>query len=170
MTNTTDFNEFFRANYEGLVRSVTLITGDSEAANDAVQEAFVRAYARWNHVKRTDNPATWVRRVAINRSYDSHRSDRRRRRREDRVEAGANHETTAMSEEVVGQIDLISHFSHLPTQQRAVVALFYLEDISVAEIGETMGISTGAVKFHLNRARANLRVLIESEKEVPVGV
>ena len=74
------------------------------------------------------------------------------------------------SEDVAAQLDLVTHFSQLPDQQRAVAALFYLEDVSVSEIAKTLGISTGAVKFHLNRARTNLRVLLEAEKGVPLSV
>ena len=55
---------------------------DSHEAQDVAQEAFIKAYARWPKIRSYDVPSAWVRRVAINLSRDSHRSERRRRRRE----------------------------------------------------------------------------------------
>jgi len=82
-----EFEAFFHAHYDQLVRSLTLITGDREAARDCVQEAFIKASTRWRKVRRYDNPVGWVRRVAINQGRDAHRSSQRRKRREslDRV-------------------------------------------------------------------------------------
>ena len=70
--------ELFDAEYAGLVRLATLITGDVAAAEDAVQEAFARAVARWHRLRSYDRPGAWVRRVTIRLAI----RDRGRRRRE----------------------------------------------------------------------------------------
>ena len=49
---------------------------------------------------------------------------------------------------------------HLPPQQRAVAVLFYLDDLSIEEIGLILGLNEGTVKFHLNKARHRLREVL----------
>ena len=54
-------------------------------------------------------------------------------------------------------IDLAAAISELPARQRVALSLFYLGGLTSAETGEAMGISAGAVRFHLHEARARLR-------------
>ncbi len=163
VSNDADFDRFFLRHYDGLVASLSAITGDRQLADDCVQEAFIRAFARWRRVHRYDNPATWVRRVAINLSKDANRSDGRRRRREDRerpmTPAVPSHEPG-----IVGDMEVVALLQRLTRQQRTVAALFYVEDLSVAEIASSIDLTTGAVKFHLNKARESLRAILESEE------
>jgi RNA polymerase sigma-70 factor (ECF subfamily) len=159
-----EFEQFFLDHYDQLVRSLTAVTGDRETARDCVQEGYLKAASRWRKVRRLDDPAGWVRRVAINRSRDLYRSDERRRRRESFVEEVAERPAADPSDHVDGTLRLEELLGHLPRQQRAAAALFYVEDLSVAEIADMLGLSAGAVKFHLNKARGTLRsVLVEDE-------
>ncbi|MDW3176714.1 MAG: sigma-70 family RNA polymerase sigma factor [Acidimicrobiia bacterium] len=162
MTSDEEFEKFFTANFDRLVRSVTAISGDAEVATDSVQDAFIKAYARWSQLKKYDDPTLWVRRVAINKSRDTRRSFLRRRAREDRFD-----DPTVAEQAVVWQsdaeIDVEGVLHQLSPRQRSVAALFYLEDLSVAEIAASLDISDGAVKFHLNKARTSLRVLLGHE-------
>lgn len=164
MGGDEDFDRFFLHHYEGLVRSLTAVTGDREVADDCVQEAFIRAYPRWRRVRRYDNPAAWIRRVAINLSHDAARSDQRRRRREDRAWSGCLPKTPEQAESMDTALDLVELLQQLTRQQRAVAALFYVEDLPVADIAISLGLSPGAVKFHLNRARSSLKILLEAEE------
>ncbi len=165
MTPDQEFEKFFIAHFDRLVRSVTAITGDADVATDAVQEAFIKAYARWSRVGKYDQPMLWVRRVAINKSRDSRRSFLRRRAREDRfdetavVEEGVNWESEP-------NVDIVSALHDLSPRQRSVAALFYLEDLSISEIAASLDLSTGAVKFHLSKARTSLRALLDVEEGV----
>jgi len=52
----SDFDALFAAHYERLVRALTLVAGDVEAAADAVQEAFVKAHLRWRTISRSRDP------------------------------------------------------------------------------------------------------------------
>ena len=163
VSNDPDFDRFFVKHYDGLVASLTVITGDRQRADDCVQEAFIRAYARWRRVRRYDNPATWVRRVAINLSRDAKRSETRRRRREDRQAGEVMTATPSHEAGLIGDIEVVALLQALPRQQRTVAALFYVEDISLADIAESLDITTGAVKFHLSKARERLRAILEAE-------
>ena len=157
------FDDFFVANYERLVWSLTAMTGDRELSRDAVQDAFVKASARWRRVSRYDDPVGWVRRVAINRSRDLHRSEQRRRRREERVGVEGRQEEPDRSSELTGALRLAELLGRLPDQQRRAASLFYVEQLSVADIAAALDLSTGAVKFHLNKARENLRTVVQEE-------
>lgn len=162
-SSNSEFEQFFVANYEPLVRSLAAITGDREMARDCVQDAFVKASARWRKIRRYDNPTTWVRRVAINRSHDLQRSDQRRGRRERRVSDRPDVHVDDGATLVDGSIQLTELLQGLPDRQRTAVALFYVEDLPITEIAAILGISVGAVKFHLSKAREALREVLEEE-------
>ena len=151
-----DFESTFRAHYGRLVRALTVVAGSHDAANDAVQDAFVKAHLRWRRVSQYDDPVAWIRRVAINKLKDEHRRRRRKDRALERLEAEpANN----LGEP---ELDELHHLlAGLPRQQRAAIALHYVDGLSVAEIAETLRISDGAVKFHLHRGRERLRAVIE---------
>lgn len=158
MARRDEFDEFFLANHAALVRTMTVITGDAALAEDVVQEAFQRAYVRWRRVRRYDQPLAWVRRVAINRSRDVIRSERRRRSREERTAAP---EATT---DTVPDIDLVAVLGRLSHQQRVAMTLRYLDGLSVAQVAEAMDLSDGAVKYHLHHGRKRIAALLpESE-------
>jgi len=153
-----DFEELFREHYWPMVRSLSVAYGDREAAADAVQDAFTRAYTRWRRISRYDNPAGWVRHVALNRLRDNFRRQQRGHRAVTRL-AGQAREVTEGPEPAT---DLAPVLATLPPQQRIAAALFYVEDLSVREIAATMRLSEGAVKFHLHAARTALRDRLET--------
>ena len=64
----------FRQSYSSIVQALALAGGDLAAAEDATQEAFAQAWGRWDRISRYDNPGAWVRRVAINKLRNAHRS------------------------------------------------------------------------------------------------
>lgn len=148
-----DFDATFRAHYWPMVRSLTVACGDREVAADAVQDAFTRAYARWRRIARYDDPAGWVRHVALNRIRDHFRKAERGRRAVDRLGSQTDH-TVAGPEP---RADVGALLAPLPGQQRTAMALFYVEQCSVREIAEAMGLSEGAVKYHLHAGRSTLK-------------
>lgn len=155
-----EFDSFFLRNYAHLVRWLTLFTGDAERATDGAQEAFIKAYASWRTVRECDVPIAWVRRVAINKCRDSHKADHRRRRRE----LAQPTDDTRPADAVVDDIHLLGLLQHLTERQRLVTVLFYVEDLSLIEVAQTIGITEGAVKFHLNQARERLRTQLDKDR------
>lgn len=149
------FEAAFEAGYGPLVRSLTVICGDREMAADCVQDAFVKAYTRWRKISRYDQPLAWVRRVAINRLRDHGRKKVRGERAMARLGA-----EDAVFDAEPESMDLAAVLGQLPQQQRIAAALFYVEELSVAEIAESMGLSAGAVKYHLHAARDRLRSVL----------
>jgi RNA polymerase sigma factor (sigma-70 family) len=159
-----DFDALFVAGYPRLVRTVGFVCGDADVAADCVADAFERAYVRWRRVGRLEDPLGWVRRVAINRATDVHRRRSRGRRALQRL--AGRPETVRTAELQVSDAtafrdsELAAAVADLSPQQRAVVALHYLDDLSVAEVATAMDLSDGAVKYHLHQARGRLRVLL----------
>jgi RNA polymerase sigma-70 factor (ECF subfamily) len=127
------------------------------AAEDATQDAFAQAWARWDRISRYDNPGAWVRRVAINKLRNAHRSRLRGEAAIERMNSGVS--TAASLTEL--EPDLILGLQRLPYKQRLCAVLFYVEGLSTAEVAEVMGISQGSVSQHLNRARTALRAYLE---------
>jgi RNA polymerase sigma-70 factor (ECF subfamily) len=143
----------FRAHYGRLVRALTLACGSREAATDAVQEAFVKAHLHWRRIRRYDDPVGWIRRVAVNRLRDDHRRERRKRTAIDRLAAQQRDDLVQWSDGA----DAATMLADLPKQQRLSIALFYVDGMSVAEVAATLGLSEGAVKYHLHEGRERLK-------------
>ena len=151
-----DFDAVFQRGYSSLVRALTAICGDRELAADCVQDAFCKAYARWGKISRFDQPIAWVRHVALNSIRDDVRRRNRSRKYLPRI---AQADIASPPDDPAG-FELVTVLSELPKQQRVAAALFYIEQLSVAEVAEAMGLSAGAVKFHLHAARENLRIAL----------
>jgi RNA polymerase sigma-70 factor (ECF subfamily) len=163
-----DFDETFREHYWPMVRSLSVACGDREAAADAVQDAFTRAYARWRRISRYEHPAGWIRHVALNRLRDHFRHEARGVRAHERV---AGQTTTTVEAPELPDDELMAAVRNLPTQQQIAVSLFYVEQLSVREIAASMTLSEGAVKYHLHSGRGALREWLATgtETEVEAG-
>jgi RNA polymerase sigma-70 factor (ECF subfamily) len=147
----------FRQSYTSIVQSLALAGGDLAAAEDATQEAFAQAWVSWSRISRYDNPGAWVRRVAINKLRNAHRS----RLRGEAAVQRMNSESSTDSSTGEPESDLVLGLQRLPYKQRVCAVLFYLDDLSTAEVADAMGISQGSVSQHLNRARSALRAHLE---------
>jgi len=156
-----EFETFFLDNYDSVLRLLVVMTGSHEQATDATQEAFIRAHARWSRVRTYDSPAGWVRRIAINRSRDTFRSDRRRRSRELAQPTTQPSEPSEMVEPLTMALDMLAPLS---PRQREVASLFYIDDRSVIEIAHILGLNEGTVKSHLSAARSTLRDAVDRDQ------
>ena len=147
----------FRQSYTSIVQSLALVGGDLAAAEEATQEAFAQAWVSWSRISGYDNPGAWVRRVAINKLRNAHRS---RLRGEAAVERMTS-EVSSGPSPVEPESDLMVGLRGLPNKQRLCAVLFYVDGLSTAEVAQIMGISQGSVSQHLNRARTALRAHLE---------
>ena len=159
-----EFEQFFLANHDAVLRILTLTTGDRERAVDATQEAFIKAHENWATIRSHEAPTAWVRRTAINLCNDSYRSERRRQSRERRHLDDA---TPSPADGVVGEAFARALLEQLPLRQREVTALFYVDDRSVSEIASILGVNEGTVKSNLAAARERLRTVLAREDDIP---
>ena len=146
----------FRREYAGLVRTVAVVVGSADAAADAVQDAFVQASRHWARVRTYDDPAAWLRRVALHRALNQRRGRQRRDAALPRLAT-----LRPVVEDAEPAFDFDAALRRLPRRQRAVVALFYVADLPVAEIATVLGIAEGTVKSHLHDARRALAPQLE---------
>lgn len=150
----SDFDELFRREFARLVRALAVSEGNEEAA-DAVQEAFIQAQRNWSTVSGLDDPAGWVRRVAMNRLANRRRDSQRRRE----ILAALRPPDPVRLEPL--DLDLLAAVRALPPQQRRCVALHHVAGLPVDEIADALSISSGTVKSHLHDGRASLRETLE---------
>jgi RNA polymerase sigma-70 factor (ECF subfamily) len=148
----------FRQSYRPIVQALALACGDLAAAEDATQDAFAQAWLRWSRISRYDNPGAWVRRVAINKLRNAHRSRLRGDAAMERLNSGVSTAASIPEQDP----DLVLGLQRLPYKQRLCAVLFYVDGLSTAEVAKVMGISQGSVSQHLNRARTALRAYLEA--------
>ena len=118
----------------------------------------MKAHLKWRTVGKYDDPVGWIRRVAINRLKDGYRRDARKERAVTRL--GNSTEWSTPGPEPDTSNDLADALSELPRQQRLAIAFYYLDSLSVAETAAALGLSEGAVKFHLHQGRERLRTVL----------
>lgn len=147
------FEAFYVANYHQVVAVAVALSGDRGQAEDLAQEAFAAAHGRWAELSDYDNPAAWVRRVVANKSVSGYRRSGREARGLRLIGAPPSAELPYGTEH---RAELWAAVRCLPVRQAQAVALFYIGDRSVASVAEQMGLSEGAVKSHLSRARRTL--------------
>jgi len=146
-----ELRRFLGEHYPHLVGAVALVTGDLASAEDAVQEAIVRA---WERTERGDEIAAldrWVATVALNLSRS-----RLRRLRVERLARPKLVSPPQLEGPSGDRIDVVHALAALPRRQREVAVLRYFLDLSTAEIAHEMRTSEGTVKSQLFKARAHL--------------
>lgn len=146
-----EFERVFRSSYRSVLGTALVILHDRGRAEEVTQDAFLRLFERWGDAV-FDNPQAWVRTVVV-------RDAVRRAKRESLVLVSAPAERSAPRDAVL-DLDLWRAVADLPPQQRAAVALFYLEDLPVAEVAGLMSVAPATVRQHLFRARAHLAELL----------
>jgi RNA polymerase sigma-70 factor (sigma-E family) len=147
--------------YRRLVAQVYSVTTDLGEAQDAVQEAFVRALAGPIRFRRLDNPEAWLRMVAINVA----RRRLRRRALLDRL-LRRDPPPSTVDDLAPDSVALVTALRKLPLAQREAIALHHLADLPVAEVAEITGVAVGTVKARLARGRAQLAALLADAPEV----
>ena len=148
-----EFDEFYRAEFSRLVGLAVVLLGQRAGAEDLVQDAMVECYRRWDRLGGYDSPRGWVRRALVQRVMKAGR--KRSNERTAHLRAAPHGVSPAP---VLTALDpaVLAGLQALPAQQRAAVALHYLEDASVLQIADELGLAEGTVKVHLMRGRAAL--------------
>ncbi|MEU4796116.1 SigE family RNA polymerase sigma factor [Streptomyces sp. NPDC023327] len=145
---SAEFDAFYAATAKRLVATVYAMTGDLAEAEDAVQEAYVRAWQRWDRLTGEGDPLPWVRTVASRLAISTWRRTRNRLRAQLRHGAAAD-----VPELSADRVALIEALRRLPAQQRQAVVLHHLLDLPLEQVARETGSSNGAVRTRLSRAR-----------------
>jgi len=151
--------EVFRCRRSELVRLGAFILGDRQAAEDVVQDVFLRVHQRKERLDDLDDPFPYLRGAVVNGCRSV-----LRRRLLIRRHAGKDQPYPPLSaEEAEDRRQVLAALARLPARRREVLVLRYYAGLSEAEIAATLGISTGTVKSTAARGLAALaRALKES--------
>lgn len=131
---------------------------NSDEAADATQEIFTLVYRHLKRFDRRSRFSTWIFRIAVNRSIQEARRNRNKWRF-----AELNEALTRQAPEAAEPADPKVHraLGRLAANDRAILLLFYWQELSLEEIGRTMNCSPNAAKTRLYRARERFRALYE---------
>lgn len=160
-----EFDSFASAAWPRLRWTAYLLVGDVHLAEDLAQTALVKTYASWRKVRREDAMA-YSRRILVNANID--RLRRRRGVHEQTLETyvdDGSHEPTAMSASVDDRDAVVRLLATLAPQERRVVILRYVYDLSEPMVAVELGISVGTLKSTTSRALAKLRVTHDEQAD-----
>ena len=164
---STDAYEEIVQRYQQLAfRTAYVITGSAAEAEDAAQEAFVKAYRGLGSFRTGASPRPWLLRIVANEARNRVRSASRRQRLELRLAEGFRQGDAAPSPEAAAVVAderrrLIGLVNALDESDRLVIASRYLLELSGEETAAALGIPEGTVKSRLSRALARLRERVE---------
>ena len=158
-------SELFREHATALVRLARLFVDDRNAAEDLVQEAFLRLRRAAHRIEDPGKAAAYLRSIVLNLARDHNR----------RGLVSLRHREAARTDVDPTQVDdrlelredqeaVVAAIRSLPVRQRDCVVLRYYLELPVAEIAETLGLSANSVKTHLSRALDRLETELEARR------
>lgn len=156
MADEDTVRELYEGCYRRLVGQMFAICGNRGEAEDAVQEAFVRAVEKPRRFAQLDNQEAWLRTVALNVLRSRYSRATRFLGLLSRQVAPVT-ATTGMSADRVALIDALRR---LPYEQREAIALHHIVDLPVREVAAQLGVAEGTIKARLARGRARLAPLV----------
>jgi RNA polymerase sigma factor (sigma-70 family) len=158
------FAGWYRSNRSRVAAAIYAATGNMDVATEATDEAFVRAFERWDRVAHMDNALGWAYRVALNYA-------RRQLRKNvsDRLLQNQLALARRRCDELEVPYELWSRLTLLTRRQRTAIALRYVADLKERDIAAIMHVAPGTVSRLLHDARRHLAVQIahdaKSEEE-----
>lgn len=156
---------------EPLFRTAVAITHERGAAEELLQEAFLRAYRFMERVQLSPGASLrpWLHRIVINLCFDWCARRRHESSADDdllrRLASGSAspERQTVDRDQARGIAEAINR---LPFKQRIVVILFYMQDMDLHEIAATLALPAGTVKSRLHYGRVRLREIMEADTRV----
>lgn len=142
--------------YADMVRFASFLTGDVHAAQDIVQEAFVRLLDAWDRIVDPERADAYLKATIVNLVRGEHRRrETAERRTSPHLSLVASAEDDALGR--VGRQHVLDAVSALPIRQRACVVMRHWMRMSETEIAATLGVSVGSVRTHVKRGTATLQ-------------
>lgn len=166
MADRAEFDGFVAARSSRLLRTAFLLTRDWSLAEDLLQTSLAKAWFAWPRLD--DDPEAYVRKILVNTYASWWRRRWRGETPTDELPERAQYDAIAGVDD---RDEVWRALGELPRRQRAVLVLRYFEDLSEAQVAESLGISTGTVKSQTSKALARLRLapsLVRGAPDQPV--
>jgi RNA polymerase sigma-70 factor (sigma-E family) len=157
--NDAEFEEFVAARLPQLRRVAFLIVRDWQHAEDVVQTALVNVYRAWPRIERREAVESYTRRAVVNASISWLRKPRR-----ELVTDRVPDSTSRPDDDESAEADIAAMLGQVSTAQAAIIALRFVDDLSVADVARLLGISEGTVKSQSSRGLARLRQLMDTSE------
>jgi len=157
--DTRAFEELYSKYYEKVFAIARGVLMDSDEAADAVQEVFTLVYRHLARFDKRSRFSTWLFRVAVNRSIQEARRNRYRSRTVALTEAVGK---IAPEEPDTTDPKVQATLAKLSPADRALLVLFYWEELSLQDIADSIGCGVNAAKTRLYRARERFRSIYEA--------
>jgi RNA polymerase sigma-70 factor (sigma-E family) len=154
-----EFTEFYAAARDECLRTVLVVAGDRDLAEDLVAEAFTRAWRAWSKLRQHPAPRAWVVRTALNTRISWWRRIRQETILDSQYERAATVPRRGLDS------SLVAALRRLPVRQRQVIALRLLLDLDIATTARMLGIPAGTVSSDLHRGLATLRSKLPSAND-----
>jgi RNA polymerase sigma-70 factor, ECF subfamily len=160
-TAVVSFDTVYRAEYARLVRTLLVLTGRRDVAEELAQDAFLVAHRKWRTVGAYERPDAWIRRVALNAAV----SVARRRTTEARLLLRLGRERPPEPAWTGPTAEVWAAIRSLPARQAQVAALVLVEDRSIEETAAVLDCGEETVRTHLRRARMALAEKLAQNEE-----
>lgn len=171
------FDELYHRYKDLAIRNAYLITGNRSDAEDVVQEAFVTSYLHIGELKNNSGYKAWLMQILIRLSYrtakrckrefpEEHTEEIREQKEHGFAEYASSERSSPLTQLITREEAdrVMTAVNTLPVKQRAVIVLYYYDELSVEEIASITGISAGTVKSRLFTARKNLKHLLRQDE------
>jgi RNA polymerase sigma-70 factor (sigma-E family) len=155
-----EFAEFFSARFDGARRIAFAMCGSWSDAEEIAQSAFVKVYARWTKI-RIETVDAYLRTVITRVFLDT----KRRGRAREQVVAELPETVAPPDAGPAERLALRAALMAVPPGQRAVLVLRFVADLSIVQVAETLGCTTGTVKSQTARGLAALRAAYPNDVE-----
>jgi len=161
-----DFDRLFEEFSAPIYNYVLRMVGDRDRAADITQDTFIKAYRHIDSLTDVSSTRSWIYRIATNTAIDDMRRRKHLARMDDehhaeRPDSAPGPEAQVMS--VVLDERIQRAMLRLRPNHRQCLILSDIEDMSAHQIGEVMGLSYGAVRTLLCRARGEMRRHLAAE-------
>jgi RNA polymerase sigma-70 factor (ECF subfamily) len=156
------FGALVRAETPAAYRLALSIVRRRSEAEDAVQDAFLRAWRDIGNLREADRWSAWIRRLIVRAALDQTR--RRGRMREVDLDLAIELPGLEPALHPADRLALIAAFDRMAADDRAILALRFYADLEVPEVAAALGIPLGTAKSRLHRAIGRLRNQMGQER------
>jgi len=158
--------ELYRLYYLAMYNTTLRIVGDSDDAEDVMQEAFLKAFTKLHTYRKEVSFGAWLKRIVINKALDFLRLKKEQLSLEDAGEIGEmEDETTDTGDAEYRAEEIRNAIYQLPEGYRVVLSLILLEGYDHEEVSHILNISNATSRTQYHRAKRKLIELLKRERE-----
>jgi RNA polymerase sigma-70 factor (ECF subfamily) len=161
-----DFDRLYQSTYRRIFATLMLILRNPAAAEDATQEAYLRAFRAWAGWKQDAPAEAWMYRIALNVAFTHRRRERLHEIGEVLRRLGRPKEPDPSE---LGQTDLIREVRSLPAKQAAAIVLRHLHGFTNREIAAALNVPERTVASRLAAAKKRLRSRLGDQAKIDMG-